>query len=185
MFPFQTIPSRPNSATSMCVTSPAPQFYAIKCISRKNLTKTTQDLLVNEIKILKHIKHENIVQMYDFQVGLILPRVRHALSVSSSSGMITISTSSWSTAPAVTCPCSYIPDGNSRKLVLDRLYSRSVSDCHARSSLAVDNAVVSQANALKFLHAKQISHMDLKPSNILLTSVDRPVVKIAGKNRDT
>jgi len=33
------------------------------------LTKTTEDLLVNEIKILKEIKHENIVEMYDFQVN--------------------------------------------------------------------------------------------------------------------
>ena len=43
-------------------------FYAIKCLNRKSLTKTTQDLLINEIKLLKHIKHENIVEMYDFQV---------------------------------------------------------------------------------------------------------------------
>lgn len=33
------------------------------------LNKTTEDLLINEIKLLKHIKHENIVEMYDFQVN--------------------------------------------------------------------------------------------------------------------
>ena len=52
--------SRPLSASHM--------FYAIKCINRKTLTKTTGDLLINEIKLLKEIKHENIVEMYDFQV---------------------------------------------------------------------------------------------------------------------
>jgi len=45
-----------------------PIYYAIKCIHRKSLTKTTQDLLINEIKLLKHIKHENVVEMFDFQV---------------------------------------------------------------------------------------------------------------------
>jgi serine/threonine protein kinase len=59
--------SRPSSAA--CA---RPTFYAIKCISRKSLTKTTQDLLINEIKLLKHIKHENIVEMIDFAVNKIV-----------------------------------------------------------------------------------------------------------------
>ncbi len=63
---IQNSQSRPNSAA--CV---RPNFYAVKCINRKSLTKTTQDLLINEIKLLKHIKHENIVEMYDFQVNQI------------------------------------------------------------------------------------------------------------------
>ena len=33
------------------------------------LNKTTEDLLINEIKLLKEIKHENIVEMFDFQVN--------------------------------------------------------------------------------------------------------------------
>ncbi len=61
---IQTSQSRPSSAA--CI---RPNFYAIKCINRKSLTKTTQDLLINEIKLLKHIKHDNIVEMYDFQVN--------------------------------------------------------------------------------------------------------------------
>jgi serine/threonine protein kinase len=61
---IQTSQSRPSSAA--CA---RPNFYAIKCINRKSLTKTTQDLLINEIKLLKHIKHDNIVEMYDFQVN--------------------------------------------------------------------------------------------------------------------
>ncbi|XP_068131783.1 serine/threonine-protein kinase ULK3 isoform X1 [Hyperolius riggenbachi] len=35
------------------------------------------------------------------------------------------------------------------------------------------------ASALKFLHEKNISHLDLKPQNILLSSVDRPHLKLA------
>ncbi|XP_012927320.1 serine/threonine-protein kinase ULK1 isoform X2 [Heterocephalus glaber] len=39
---------------------------AVKCISKKNLAKS-QTLLGKEIKILKELKHENIVALYDFQ----------------------------------------------------------------------------------------------------------------------
>uniref|UniRef100_A0A8C9DFC3 non-specific serine/threonine protein kinase n=1 Tax=Prolemur simus TaxID=1328070 RepID=A0A8C9DFC3_PROSS len=40
---------------------------AVKCINKKNLAKS-QTLLGKEIKILKELKHENIVALYDFQV---------------------------------------------------------------------------------------------------------------------
>ncbi len=74
---LKNIQGRPSSAvgnrlTSARPTSALPTFYAIKCINRKALNKTTEDLLINEIKLLKHIKHENIVEMYDFQVNEIL-----------------------------------------------------------------------------------------------------------------
>ncbi|KAJ8780529.1 hypothetical protein J1605_011530 [Eschrichtius robustus] len=39
---------------------------AVKCINKKNLSKS-QTLLGKEIKILKELKHENIVALYDFQ----------------------------------------------------------------------------------------------------------------------
>ncbi|XP_076836930.1 serine/threonine-protein kinase ULK1 isoform X2 [Brachyhypopomus gauderio] len=39
---------------------------AIKCINKKNLAKS-QTLLGKEIKILKELKHENIVALHDFQ----------------------------------------------------------------------------------------------------------------------
>ena len=69
IFSLKSIQSRPSSAASVRPTSALPIFYAIKCISRKALTKTSEDLLINEIRLLKQIKHENIVEMYDFQVN--------------------------------------------------------------------------------------------------------------------
>lgn len=39
---------------------------AIKCISKKNLAKS-QSLLAKEIKILKELKHDNIVRLLDYQ----------------------------------------------------------------------------------------------------------------------
>ncbi|KAG7233550.1 hypothetical protein INR49_006878 [Caranx melampygus] len=39
---------------------------AIKCINKKNLSKS-QILLGKEIKILKELQHENIVALYDVQ----------------------------------------------------------------------------------------------------------------------
>uniref|UniRef100_A0A8C9VRQ9 non-specific serine/threonine protein kinase n=1 Tax=Scleropages formosus TaxID=113540 RepID=A0A8C9VRQ9_SCLFO len=43
---------------------------AVKCINKKNLAKS-QTLLGKEIKILKELKHENIVGLLDFQVRLL------------------------------------------------------------------------------------------------------------------
>uniref|UniRef100_A0A671TJX3 non-specific serine/threonine protein kinase n=1 Tax=Sparus aurata TaxID=8175 RepID=A0A671TJX3_SPAAU len=40
---------------------------AVKCINKKNLAKS-QSLLGKEIKILKELKHENIVRLLDYQV---------------------------------------------------------------------------------------------------------------------
>jgi serine/threonine protein kinase len=41
----------------------------------------------------------------------------------------------------------------------------------------------SKARVLKFLYEKRISHMDLKPENILLTSIHKPILKVAGKTK--
>jgi serine/threonine protein kinase len=40
-----------------------------------------------------------------------------------------------------------------------------------------------KARVLKFLYEKKISHMDLKPENILLTSVHKPILKVAGRSK--
>uniref|UniRef100_A0AAQ5YM84 non-specific serine/threonine protein kinase n=1 Tax=Amphiprion ocellaris TaxID=80972 RepID=A0AAQ5YM84_AMPOC len=42
---------------------------AIKCINKKNFAKS-QSLLGKEIKILKELKHENIVRLLDYQVSM-------------------------------------------------------------------------------------------------------------------
>jgi serine/threonine protein kinase len=38
-----------------------------------------------------------------------------------------------------------------------------------------------KARVLKFLYEKKISHMDLKPENILLSSIHKPILKVAGR----
>ena len=50
----------------------SPVYCAIKCIMRRSLNKMNQDLLINEIKLLKNIKHKNIVEMYDFRVSPVI-----------------------------------------------------------------------------------------------------------------
>ena len=37
-------------------------------------------------------------------------------------------------------------------------------------------------SAMKYLHEHNVAHMDLKPQNILCTSSEVPVLKIAGKH---
>ncbi|CAF1608588.1 unnamed protein product [Rotaria sp. Silwood1] len=132
-----TSQSRPSSAA--CV---RPNFFAIKCINRKTLTKTTQDLLINEIKLLKNIKHENIVEMYDFQ---------------------------WD-ENYIYIVMEYCAGGDMSMFIRSR---QQLSEARARPF------VQQIARVLKFLYEKRISHMDLKPENILLTSIDRPILKVA------
>ncbi|CAF3330637.1 unnamed protein product [Rotaria socialis] len=117
-------------------------FYAIKCINRKSLTKSTQDLLINEIKLLKLIKHENIVEMYDFQ---------------------------WD-ENYIYIVMEYCAGGDMSMFIRSR---QQLSEARARPF------VQQIARVLKFLYEKRISHMDLKPENILLTSIDRPILKVA------
>lgn len=45
---------------------------AIKCIRKSGLNKASTENLLCEIKILKQIKHEYVVQLIDFQVILII-----------------------------------------------------------------------------------------------------------------
>ena len=79
-----------------------------------------------------------------------------------------------------TCPCSFVRDSNSPKPALDRSFNRSVR--RSTSPLDAHRAIDSfEARVLKFLHDRKISHMDLKPENLLLTSVDRPTLKVAGR----
>ncbi|CAF0922286.1 unnamed protein product [Rotaria sp. Silwood1] len=144
---ISNIQSRPSSAacnrpTSARPTSALPTFYAIKCINRKVLTKTTEDLLINEIKTLKDIKHENIVEMYDFQWD---------------ENYIYIVT-------------EYCAGGDMSTFIRSR---QQLTETRARPF------VQQIAKVLKFLYEKGISHMDLKPENILLTSIDKPILKVA------
>ncbi|CAF1052630.1 unnamed protein product [Adineta steineri] len=129
--------TRPSSAISA-----RPIFYAIKCISRKALTKTTPDILINEIKLLKHIKHDNIVEMYDF---------------------------SWD-ENYIYIVMEYCAGGDMSMFIRSR---QQLSEARARPF------VQQIARVLKFLYEKKLSHMDLKPENILLTSIDKPILKIA------
>ncbi len=46
------------------------EICAIKCIKKAGLNKGSTENLLREIKILKQIKHEHIVQLKDFQVYL-------------------------------------------------------------------------------------------------------------------
>ncbi|CAF1430160.1 unnamed protein product [Adineta steineri] len=129
--------TRPSSAIST-----RPIFCAIKCISRKALTKTTPDILINEIKLLKHIKHDNIVEMYDF---------------------------SWD-ENYIYIVMEYCAGGDMSMFIRSR---QQLSEARARPF------VQQIARVLKFLYEKKLSHMDLKPENILLTSIDKPILKIA------
>ncbi len=44
---------------------------AVKCILKEKLNKVSTENLLTEIELLKTLKHENIVELKDFQVRII------------------------------------------------------------------------------------------------------------------
>lgn len=48
-------------------------MVAIKCVNKRSLNRTSVENLLTEIEILKTIRHPNIVELKDFQVGWGLP----------------------------------------------------------------------------------------------------------------
>lgn len=49
------------------------EVVAIKCVNKRSLNRASVENLLTEIEILKTIRHPNIVELKDFQVGWRLP----------------------------------------------------------------------------------------------------------------
>ncbi|CAF4538127.1 unnamed protein product [Rotaria sp. Silwood2] len=97
--------------------------------------RATQDLLINELKLLKHIKHENIIKMYDFQ---------------------------W--------------NENYTYIVMEYCAGGDISMfIRSRQQLSETRARPFVQQIVKNMY----SYDNLKPENILLKSVDKPILKVA------
>nr|XP_014344606.1 PREDICTED: serine/threonine-protein kinase ULK1 [Latimeria chalumnae] len=124
---------------------------AVKCINKKNLAKS-QTLLGKEIKILKELKHENIVALLDFQV-------KKKNMIITISMLVCITVVGSEIKLMFNCYCN---GGD----LADYL--------HSKGTLSEDTIrlfLQQIAGAMKTLHSKGIIHRDLKPQNILLAYV--------------
>uniref|UniRef100_A0A915KQD6 non-specific serine/threonine protein kinase n=1 Tax=Romanomermis culicivorax TaxID=13658 RepID=A0A915KQD6_ROMCU len=122
------------------------EVLAVKCIAKSKVcvTQTAQDNLVREIDILKKLSHPNIVRLVDF------------LWDKNNVYLIT----EYCNAGDLSCyirQTSQFPPGSSNKKLF------SLPEPLTRKFLQ------QLAAAMRYLRSKQISHMDLKPQNILLT----------------
>ncbi|KAM6111751.1 serine/threonine-protein kinase ULK1 isoform 4-T4 [Pterocles gutturalis] len=132
---------------------------AVKCINKKNLAKS-QTLLGKEIKILKELKHENIVALYDFQAAVFVD--------------IPPSPMDWLRwPPRHPQHESQLELANSVYLVMEYCNGGDLADyLHTMRTLSEDTIrlfLQQIAGAMKMLHSKGIIHRDLKPQNILLS----------------
>ncbi|XP_075024204.1 serine/threonine-protein kinase ULK1 isoform X5 [Calonectris borealis] len=132
---------------------------AVKCINKKNLAKS-QTLLGKEIKILKELKHENIVALYDFQAAVFVD--------------ISPSPVDWLRWPPRHPEHESQPElANSVYLVMEYCNGGDLADyLHTMRTLSEDTIrlfLQQIAGAMKMLHSKGIIHRDLKPQNILLS----------------
>lgn len=109
-------------------------MVAIKCVLLNTLSENSQNNLVNEIEILKKLKHKFIVQLLDFQ---------------------------WD-KKFVYIILEYCGGGQLATIIqLKRTFPEYI----------VQHFLQQLASALKFLRENNISHMDLKPQNILITGI--------------
>ncbi|XP_072038604.1 serine/threonine-protein kinase ULK3-like [Amphiura filiformis] len=118
------------------------EVVAVKCILRSSLNKKTTENLLQEIGILKKIRHDYIVQLKDF-----------------------------------------VWDNHYIYLVMEYCSGGDLS-VFIRKKQALPERFVRRflqqlASALQFLHSQNITHMDLKPQNLLLSDTHDPVLKVA------
>ena len=117
------------------------EVVAVKCVLQSSLSKTALNNLESEIKILKKLKHEHIVQMLDFVWD---DKYVYILMEYCSGGDLSAFVKSSQRLPENVC-----------QRFLQQL-----------------------ASALQYMRKQNVSHLDLKPSNILLKSKKNQVLKI-------
>ncbi|XP_020954701.1 serine/threonine-protein kinase ULK3 isoform X1 [Sus scrofa] len=146
------------------------EVVAIKCVAKKSLNKASVENLLTEIEILKGIRHPHIVQLKDFQVwtcGGATPK------------------EGWRKDPLSKPPLCLSSqwDSDNIYLIMEFCAGGDLSRfIHTRRILPEKVARVFMqqlASALQFLHERNISHLDLKPQNILLSSLEKPHLKLA------
>ncbi|KAG0729196.1 Serine/threonine-protein kinase ULK3 [Chionoecetes opilio] len=117
------------------------EVVAVKCVLQSSLSRTALNNLESEIKILKKLKHEHIVQMLDFVWD---DRYVYIIMEYCSGGDLSTFVKSKLRLPENVC-----------QRFLQQL-----------------------AAALQYMREQNVSHFDLKPSNILLKSRKNHVLKI-------
>jgi len=120
----------------------AREVVAVKCVRKSGLSKHEVDNIVNEISLLKKLKHPHIVEMKEF---------------------------AW--------------DSNYIYIIMDYCGGGDLSH-YIRNNCQLSEPVVKLflqqlASALQYLRENNVSHMDLKPQNILLTGGSRPRLQLA------
>jgi len=123
------------------------EVVAIKCVEKCRLQGSAVENLLTEIKLMKLLKHEHIVQMRDF---------------------------CWDDR-FIYIIIEYCDGGDLSCFIKKR---RKLPEATCRKFLQ------QLTLALQYLRSNNVSHMDLKPQNLLLTTKPILSLKVAGKYSD-
>ncbi|NWY71055.1 ULK3 kinase, partial [Erithacus rubecula] len=145
------------------------EVVAIKCVNKRSLNRASVENLLTEIEILKTIRHPNIVELKDFQWdGDHIYLIMEFCAGGDLSRFIRTR--------------RMLPEKVAR-LFLQQLGEdtppASAGLCSPGFWGAITCPSTRSACALKFLHDHNISHLDLKPQNILLSAPESPQLKLA------
>lgn len=151
-----------NNVSTVVVQVGPREIVAVKCVLKKSLNKISTENLLTEIELLKTLKHEHIVQLKDFEWD------KHYIYLI----MEFCNGGDLSTFLKL------------KKALHENLVRKFLQQIGNLCDLTYDSSLIFlfAASALKYMHEKNVAHLDLKPQNILMTSRTSPRLKIAGRN---
>ncbi|XP_059099144.1 LOW QUALITY PROTEIN: serine/threonine-protein kinase ULK3-like [Tigriopus californicus] len=180
---------------------------AVKCVRKADLSKKEVDCLLMEIKLLKHLKHDYIVEMLDFQWD---SNYIYIITEYCGGGDLSRFIKARKCLPETLCrqflqqlarllmeikllkhlKHDYIVemldfqwDSNYIYIITEYCgggdLSRFIKARKCLPETLCRQFLQQLALSLKFLRSRDIAHMDLKPANILLTSLRNPRLKLA------
>lgn len=144
------------------------QIVALKFIPKAGRNEADLFALRREIDILRGMRHENIVQMFDFvetdEYFCVVTEFAQARAAASAAMLVKVTTAQ----PLLTRTTPSAPASPPQGQLFEIL-----QDDRALPESAVQPIAVQLVRALHYLHSQRVIHRDMKPQNVLIGANSR------------